>query len=129
MHCPRKCLATSITQTHPCRRVWIKLPTTTFLARREHTLSSLSSPPSPPCPLLPVLHQLVEVYEDGADTYLVLELCPGGEVFDRIIEQVGGAREGTGGEGLVGGCGSTGQESCDLAKHPCATRYLVGSGM
>ncbi|PNW84417.1 hypothetical protein CHLRE_03g144484v5 [Chlamydomonas reinhardtii] len=39
------------------------------------------------CAAIPHAVKLVEVYEDGADTYLVLELCPGGEVFDRIIEQ------------------------------------------
>ncbi|KAG2454719.1 hypothetical protein HYH02_000556 [Chlamydomonas schloesseri] len=39
------------------------------------------------CAAIPQAVKLVEVYEDGSNTYLVLELCAGGEVFDRIIDQ------------------------------------------
>ncbi|KAG2439952.1 hypothetical protein HXX76_004071 [Chlamydomonas incerta] len=39
------------------------------------------------CTAIPQAVKLEEVFEDGGYTYLVLELCPGGEVFDRIIDQ------------------------------------------
>ena len=30
--------------------------------------------------------KLYEYFEDGKDVYLVTEICKGGELFDRIIE-------------------------------------------
>ena len=35
----------------------------------------------------PNVVKLHETFEDAKNIYLVLELCTGGELFDRIIEQ------------------------------------------
>jgi serine/threonine protein kinase len=47
----------------------------------------LSAPPSlPPLLLLPT-HRLFEVFEEGAEFYIVTELVQGGELFDRIVSK------------------------------------------
>merc|ERR1719160_912618 len=46
----------------------------------------------------PNIVKLFEVFKDAQKTYLVLEMCTGGELFDRIIEQVQKSRRGAFGE-------------------------------
>lgn len=36
----------------------------------------------------PNIIKLYETYEDATDIYLVMELCAGGELFDRLLKQV-----------------------------------------